>query len=36
MFVKKVQNGTYNKRKAELSNGYLLLHVDFDESYRND
>ena len=36
IFVKRVQNDTYNKHKAELSDGDLLVHVDFAESYRND
>ena len=36
IFVKRVQNDAYNKHKAELSDGDLLVHVDFDESYRND
>ena len=36
MFVKRIQNNAYNKHKAELSNGDLLVHVDFAESYRND
>ena len=36
IFVKRVQNGTYNKHKAELSDGDLLVHADFTESYRND
>ena len=36
IFVKTVQNDAYNKHKAELSHGDLLVHVDFDESYRND
>ena len=31
-----VQNGTYNKHKAELSDSDLLVHADFTESYRND
>ena len=31
-----VQNDTYNKHKAELFNGDLLVHVHFAESYRND
>ena len=34
--VKRVQNNTYNKHKAELSDGDLVVHVDFAESYRND
>ena len=36
IFVKRVQNDAYNKHKAELSDGDLLVHVDFAESYRND
>ena len=36
IFVKRVQNHTYNKHKAELSNGDLLVHVDFAESHRNN
>ena len=36
ILVKRVQNDTYNKHKAELSDGDLLVHVDFTESYRND
>ena len=36
IFVKRVQNDAYNKHKAELSDGDLLAHVDFTESYRND
>ena len=36
MFVKRVQNNAYNKHKTELSDGDLLVHVDFAESYRND
>ena len=36
IFVKRVQNDAYNKHKAELSEGDLLVHVDFAESYRND
>ena len=36
IFVKRVQNHTYNKHKAELSNGDLLVHVDFAEGYRNN
>ena len=35
-FVKRVQNDAYNKSKAKLSNGDLLVHVDFVDSYRND
>ena len=35
MFVKRVQNDTYNKHQAELSDGGFLVHVDFAESYRN-
>ena len=35
ILVKKVQNDAYNKYKAELSNGDLLVYVDFSESYRN-
>ena len=31
-----VQNDTYNKNKAELSDRNLLVHVDFAERYRND
>ena len=36
IFVKRVQNDAYNRHKAELSDGDLLVHVDFAESYRND
>ena len=36
IFVKRVQNDAYNKHKAELSDGDLLVHVDFANSYRND
>ena len=36
LFVKRVQNDTYNKHKAELSDGDLLVRVYFAESYRND
>ena len=36
IFVKRVQNDAYNKHKAELSNGDLLVHANFTESYRND
>ena len=36
IFVKRVQNDAYNKHKAELSDGDLLVHVDLAESYRND
>ena len=36
IFVKRVQNVAYNKHKAELSDGDLLVYVDFAESYRND
>ena len=36
MFVKRVQNDAYNRHKAELSDGDLLVHVDFAESYRNN
>ena len=36
IFVKRVQNDAYNKSKAKLSNGDLLVHVDFVDSYRND
>ena len=32
IFVKRVQNDTYNKYKAELFDGDLLIHVDFAES----
>ena len=35
IFVKRVQNDAYNKHKAELSDGDLLVHVDFGESYRS-
>ena len=34
--MKRVQNDAYNKHKAELSDGDLLVHVDFAESNRND
>ena len=36
MFFKRVQNDAYNKHKDELSDGDLLVHVTFAESYRND
>ena len=36
IFVKRVQNDAYNEHKPELSDGDLLVHVDFAESYRND
>ena len=36
MFVKRVQNDAYKKHKAELSDGDLLVHDDFAETYRND
>ena len=36
IFIKKVSNDTYNKHKAELSDGDFLVHVDFAESYKND
>ena len=39
IFVKRVQNdayNAYNEHKAELSDGDLLVYVDFAESYRND
>ena len=36
IFAKGVQNNTYNKHKAELSNGDFLVHVDFAESNKND
>ena len=36
IFVKRVQNDAYNRHKAESSDGDLLVHVDFAESYRND
>ena len=32
IFVKRVQNDTYIKHKAELSDGDLLVHIDFAES----
>ena len=35
-FVERIQNDAYKKHKAELSDGDLLVHVDFAESYRND
>ena len=35
-FVKRVQNDAYNKHKAELSDGDLLVHVNFAETYIND
>ena len=35
-FVKRVQNDTYIKYKAELFDGDLLVHVHFAESYRNN
>ena len=36
MFVKRVQNDTYNKHKANLSDGNLLVHVNFAKNYSND
>ena len=36
IFVKRVQNDAHNKYKAELSDGDLLVHFDYAESYRND
>ena len=36
IFVKRVQNDAYNKHKADLFDGDLLVYVDFAESYRND
>ena len=36
IYVKRVQSDTYHKRKAELSDGDSLVHVDFAESQRND
>ena len=36
MFIKRVQNNACNKHKGELSDGDLLVHVDFAEGYRND
>ena len=35
IFVKRVQNDAYNEHKPELSDGDLLVHVDFAENYRN-
>ena len=35
-FVKRIQNDAYKKHKAELSDGDLLVYVNFAESYRND
>ena len=32
IFVKRVPNDTYNKHRADLSDGDLLVHVDFAES----
>ena len=32
IFVKRVQNDTYNKHKVELSDGDLLVHIDFAET----
>ena len=36
IFVKRVRHDAYNKYKTELSDGDLLVHVDFNKSYRND
>ena len=36
IFVKRIQNDAYNKHKAELSDGDLLVYVNFAKSYRND
>ena len=36
IFVKRPQNVAFNKHKAKLSDGDLLVYVDFAESYRND
>ena len=36
IFIKRVQNDTYNKQKAELFDGDLLVHVNFSGSYGND
>ena len=36
VFVKRVQNGAYNKYKEELFDGDLLIYFDYAESYRND
>ena len=35
-YVKRVQNAVYNKHRAEWSDGDMLVHVNFAESYRND
>ena len=35
ILVKRVQNDAYNKHKAKFSDGDLLVHVNFTESYRN-
>ena len=36
ILVKRVQNDAYNKHKAELCDGDLLVHGDCVENYRND
>ena len=36
IFVERVEIDAYNKRKAKLSAGDLLVHADLAESYRND
>ena len=36
IFVKRVRHDAYNKYKTELSDGDLLVHVDFNKNYRND
>ena len=36
IFIKRIQNDAYKKHKAELSDGDLLVYVNFAESYRND
>ena len=35
IYVKEVQNDAYDKHKTELSDGDLLVQVEFAESYRN-
>ena len=35
IFVKMIQKDACNKHKVELSDGDLLVHVDFAESCRN-
>ena len=36
IFEKRVQNDTDNKHKANLSDGNLLVHVNFAKKYSND